>query len=765
MVLFLQKSNENNELGKLVLVNLPFVIFFEKRLNCSLLLHTNNRIMKRILFSIFTCLCLLTNLRADEGMWLPMLLEGMTITDMQARGFKLSAEDIYSVNQTSMKDGVCQFGGGCTAEVISTKGLLLTNHHCGFSYIQMHSTVQHDYLTNGFWAMNQSEELACPGLTAMFIISMQDVTNQALSEVKEGMSEVERTAAIQKRMTEIEKTNTKGSAVAMVRSFYYGNAFYMFMTETYTDVRMVGAPPMALGNFGADTDNWVWPRHTADFSIFRIYAGKDNKPAPYSNENVPYTPKKSFTINAHGIKVGDFTMVYGFPGRTTEYLSSYGVDLIANTSDPVKVNLRTIRLGIMGEEMRKSDFVRIQYAAKRNGAANAWKKWQGEMKGLRENDAVGRKQRLELDFTKRVAADQTLSGKYGTLLPDLARVHTEIAPWQVGIDYMNEGALSIELVKYVGNYRKLVELSKAEKKDQQEIDKAAAALLAGIDGTFKDYDVVTDRRIAIAVCAEMDKGMAEDKKPLLFSEVKTKHKGNWTKYFGKVYEKTMFVDKVKLKALLTNYVAADWVKITNDPAFTLADGLYSHFNLNIVPQYVLLTNKVNGLNRLYMQAQMDVFKEKRFYPDANSTLRVAFGQISPYAAPKDGFNYNWFTTLDGMIAKEDPAIPDYKVPAKMKELYEAKDYGKYADATDGKIHTCFIASNHTTGGNSGSPVFDANGNLIGTNFDRCWEGTMSDVNYDPNVCRNISLDIRYTLFIIDKYAGAGYLLDEMKVVW
>lgn len=721
--------------------------------------------MKRVLAILLTSITLFSKVRADEGMWLPMLLEGMTITDMQARGFKLSAEDIYSVNNTSMKDGVCQFGGGCTAEVISEKGLLLTNHHCGFSYIQMHSSLEHDYLTDGFWAMNQSEELACPGLTAMFILSMEDVTNQVLSEIKEGMTETERTASVQKRMAEIEKANTKGSAVAMVRSFYYGNAFYMFMTETYTDVRMVGAPPMALGNFGGDTDNWVWPRHTADFSIFRIYAGKDNKPAPYSKDNVPYTPKKSFTINAHGIKAGDFTMVYGFPGRTTEYLSSYGVDLIANTSDPVKVKLRTIRLGIMGEEMAKSSLVRIQYAAKRNGAANAWKKWQGEMKGLQENDAIGKKQRIELDFTKRIAADQTLNTRYGTVLPDLQRTHAEITPWQLAVDYMNEGALSIELVRYVNNYKKLVDLSKAEKKDQNEIDKTVKTLRDNLDAVFKDYDVNTDRRIAIAVCEEMEKGMSADKKPAVFAEVSTKYKGNWTKYFAKIYDKSMFVNKAKLNALLNGYVPADWEKIAADPAYALMDGLYSHFNLNLVPKFQSLNGEIARLNRIYMKGQMDVFKEKRFYPDANSTLRVAFGQIAPYAAPKDGFNYNWYTTLDGLIAKEDPNIPDYKVPARMKELYAKKDYGRYADQTDGKLHTCFIASNHTTGGNSGSPVFDANGNLIGTNFDRCWEGTMSDVNYDPNVCRNIVLDVRYTLFVIDKYAGAGYLLDEMKINW
>lgn len=725
--------------------------------------------LKKILVLFTVALLSFSRLSADEGMWLPNLLEGMTITDMQSRGFKLTAEDIYSINQTSMKDAVCQFGGGCTAELISQKGLLLTNHHCGFGYIQSHSTLDHDYLTNGFWAMNQSEELPCPGLTVMFIQSMSDITNEVLSVVTSNMTEAERTAAIQKRMSELEKTYTNGTSVAMIRSFYYGNVFYKFMTETFSDVRMVGAPPQSLGNFGGDTDNWVWPRHTADFSMFRIYAGPNNQPAAYSEKNVPYVPKKSFAINAHGVKAGDFTMVYGFPGRTTEYLSSYGVDLIANVSDPVKVQLRTIRLNIMAEEMAKSDAVRIQYASKRNGAANAWKKWQGEMLGLKNNDAIGKKQKQEAEFTKRISADNTLQQKYGTVLPDMKATHAELSPWQAAGDYMNEGPLSIELVRYVSNYRKLVELSKAEKKDQKEIDATLKALKDGVDGYFKDYDVKTDQRIAVAVCKEMDKGMAADKKPSVCAEVKTKNKGNWDKYFSALYAKSVFTKKEKVKALLDTYDAANWQSIANDPAFVLTDGLYKHFNENILPKFQQYNNEINRLNRIYMEAQMAVFKEKRFYPDANSTLRVTYGQVSPYPdyTAKDGYMYSWYTTLDGLIekGKQYPVVPDYKVPQKITALFTTKDYGRYADPSDGKIHTCFIASNHTTGGNSGSPVIDANGDLIGTNFDRCWEGTMSDINYDPNVCRNITLDVRYTLFVIDKYAGAGYLLNEMNIKW
>jgi hypothetical protein len=722
--------------------------------------------MKKILFA-FVLILSAFNLRADEGMWLPMLLEGMTITDMQARGCKLSAEDIYSINTTSMKDGICQFGGGCTAEMISDKGLLLTNHHCGFGYIQMHSSVEHDYLTNGFWAMNASEELPCPGLTAMFIVSMEDVTNLVLSDVKGNMTESERNASIQKRMGELEKERTKGDVVAMVRSFYYGNAFYLFMTETYNDVRMVGAPPMAMGNFGGDTDNWVWPRHTADFSMFRIYADKNNRPATYSKDNVPYKPKKAFTINASGVKIGDFTMVYGFPGRTTEYLSSWGVDLIANVSDPVKVKLRTLRLDIMREEMMKSDVVRIQYAAKRNGAANAWKKWQGEMEGLQQTNAVGKKQKREAEFSTRIAADATFTTNYGSVLGEMKQRHEEIKPWQLAVDYMNEGILSIELIRYVNGYRKLVEACKAEKRDQSEIDKQLKGMNDGVDGWFKDYNSTVDQRIAVAVSTEMQTSMEESKKPAVFAEVKNKQKGNWKKYYSKLFGTTAFSSREKVKTLLNGFTADKWQTIANDPAYILMDQLYSHFSKQLLPEFQKYNNEINRLNRIYMEAQMKVFPEFRFYPDANSTLRVTYGNILPYNNPAavDGNMYNWYTTLNGVAAKNNPSIPDYIAPKRLMDFWRAKDYGRYADKNDGELHTCFIATNHTTGGNSGSPVFNAYGELIGTNFDRVWEGTMSDVSYDVNRCRNITLDVRYTLWVIDKYAGAGYLLDEMKIKW
>lgn len=738
--------------------------------------------MKNKVFASLLCTLLFPSLflRADEGMWLPVLIDQLNINDMKANGFKLSAEDIFSVNKSSMKDAVVQFGGGCTAELISGKGLLLTNHHCGYGFIQYHSSTAHNYLDNGFWAMNQNEELPCPGLTATFIVSMEEVTTKVLNGVNDTMSEAARTKIIDANSKALEKENTKNGFGAIVRAFYYGNVYYMFLTQTFKDIRMVGAPPQTIGNFGGDSDNWVWPRQTGDFSLFRIYAGKNNNPAEYSKENVPYTPKHFFKINANGIGENDFTMVYGFPGRTTEYLSSWGVDLIQNVSDPEKVNLRTQRIEIMEEEMHKSEKVKIQYAAKRNGTANAWKKWQGEEKGLKENNAIAKKQAHEAEFQKVVDADPVLKAKYGTLLPQMETAYKNIIPWQRSVEMMGEGCFSVEIIGFARSFQQLVALSMEDSIRPKEFYPALLNIQNSIPGYFKNYNATVDKKTAVAMFSAVDREMNQPfmsleifdskhnaikttfgSKPEVFTLVKTKYKGDFAKYFDMIFAKSILDDSAKIAALMAHYKPADYKKLVKDPAFALAQQLTTYNYSTSYPQYVKANNEINRLNRLYMAAQMEVFRNKKFYPDANSTLRVAYGKIDGYSG-RDGINYNWYCTLDGVMQKEDSTTFDYQVPAKLHQLWAAKDYGAYADKKDGKIHTTFIASNHTTGGNSGSPVLDANGNLIGTNFDRCWEGTMSDVNYDPSVCRNIVLDVRYTLFIIDKYAGAGYLLGEME---
>ncbi len=738
--------------------------------------------MKRILFSL-ACSLSLFNLRADEGMWIPTLLEQMNITDMKARGFKLTAEDIYSVNHSSMKDAVGQFGGGCTSEMISGEGLVLTNHHCGYGQIQSHSSTAHDYLKDGFYAKSRSEELACPGLTVMFIVSMEDVTSRVLFGVANDVPEAARQKAIQKNMEAIEKESTKEGYGAFVRAFYSGNAYYLFITETFEDVRMVFAPPTSIGNFGGDYDNWVWPRHTGDFSMFRIYANKDNKPAKYASTNVPFKPRHFFPISMRGVKPDDFTLVYGFPGRTNEYLSSFGVSLVQNVSDPLKVHLRDKRLKVMEAEMDKDRSVYIKYAAKHNSVSNYWKKWSGEMYGLQRSKAIEKKMNYETIFSERVSKNADWNRRFGQILPSLEYAYKELVPWQRQYDLMTDGLLSIELLRYINGFTKLFELERAEKRDQKEIDKLVATLKKGLVPFYKDFDLTTDKKMATAMFEEgakepeifrtyeveisVDGKMRRDKisngtRPDLYKTVAGKYKGNYAAYVNAIYGKTMFNDSAKVRAFLNSYSAASLKKLSKDQGVKLTQDVWGKYYNVINPEWTDKNNEVSRLNRDYMTAQMTVMTDRKFYPDANSTLRVAFGKVDPYSA-RDGMNYNWFTTLDGVMEKENPNIDDYTVHPRLKELWQKKDYGPYADK-DGKLHTCFIASNHTTGGNSGSPVLDANGNLIGTNFDRCWEGTMSDINYDSQICRNIVVDVRYTLFVIDKFGGCGYLLNEMKLV-
>lgn len=718
--------------------------------------------MKRIVFALLMFLAAPVLVWADEGMWLPMLLEKLNEKDMQKSGLKLRAEDIYSVNKSSLKDAIVHFGGGCTGEIISNEGLLLTNHHCGFSQIQSHSSVQNDYITNGFWAMKREEELPCPGLTVTFIIRMEDVTEKALEGVKEGMSEKERDSVIQANIKRTEEEAVKGTHYsAKTAPFYHGNEYYMFITEVFKDVRMVGAPPSAIGNFGGDTDNWMWPRHTGDFSIFRVYAGKDNKPAEYSKDNVPFKPRHFLPISLKGVKENDFAMVFGFPGRTTEYLPSQAVDLIMNVSDPAKVGLREVRLAAWKSDMEKSDSVRIKYASKYAGVANYYKKWQGEMLGLKQYNAVQRKQEFEKMFSERVAGNKEFTQKYATLLNDFERVYKEMKPYQLSYDYFVEAGLAPEIVRYANGFKKLVDLARKEGIKKEEVDKLAADYRKWADRHFKDYYAPADEKVTGGLLQKYYDDIDATMHPPVFGKIVSRH-GDFRKYSADLFTKSVFASKEKILSVLENFDKGKADQLASDPAYQLADGLYSHYRENILPGFTKYNSEAAGLNRKYMQAQREVVPEKKYYPDANSTLRVSYGKVQGYL-PREAVHYNYYTSLEGIMEKADIPNPDYKVPEKLVELYNKKDFGQYADAT-GMVPTCFIATCHTTGGNSGSPVIDGNGYLIGTNFDRNWEGTMADIMYDPSRVRNIICDIRYTLFVIDKYAGAGHLIKEMKIV-
>ncbi|MEP7169094.1 MAG: S46 family peptidase [Bacteroidota bacterium] len=717
--------------------------------------------MKYKLFFLFAYFILLIpQCRADEGMWLPVFLKQLNEDAMIKKGLKIPVDQIYSVNNSSMKDAVVLFGGGCTAEIISDKGLLLTNHHCGYSSIQAQSSVDHDYLTDGYWAMTQDRELPCPNLTVTFIIRIEDVSDSINKNLNVSMSEIERDSKIHDLCSNLEAKAIEGTHYdAKIKPFFNGNQFFLFLTETFKDIRLVGAPPSSIGNFGADTDNWMWPRHTGDFSMFRIYADKENKPAPYSKENIPFKPRWHFTISLKGIDKGDFTMVYGFPGRTQEYLPSYAIDIIEKTADPTKIKIRDARLKIMEDGMKVSDTVRIQYASKQRSLGNAFKKWQGEIKGLKRLDTIRKKKEFEKSFMDWV--NNNNKTQYKNLLSEFEKTYSEFSNYNLANDYFTEGAMGIELISYTQNFQKLVELSQKEKPDEAEIKKEAEKLKTNSAGFFKNYDSRIDKNVFAKLLKMFHDDLDKSFYPDIFKMINEKYKNDFRKYADDMFSKTFMISKNKVDELLTNFSAKSAKKILKDPAYILMKSITDNQKQKVAGEFAELNETLNKLNRHYMAAQMEMQSEKKFYPDANLTMRITYGQVMDYV-PRDAVHYNFYTTLEGVMEKEDASDVEFIVPKKLKELYEKKDYGQYGK--NGSMPLAFIASNHTTGGNSGSPVINANGELIGTNFDRVWEGTMSDYQYDSDECRNIALDIRYTLFVVDKFAGCKRLVDEMTIV-
>lgn len=699
--------------------------------------------------------------RADEGMWLPILLEQLNIEDMQARGFKLTAEDIYSVNHSSMKDAVVLFGGGCTGEMISGEGLLLTNHHCGFSSINDLSTLDNNYLRDGFWAKNKGEEIPAPGLKVTFIISMHDVTDSILSYVTADMDENMRNATIKQRISALEAAYKKGTHYeAFVRAFYYGNAYYLFVTETFTDIRLVGAPPASVGNFGGETDNWVWPRHTGDFSIFRVYAGKDNKPAPYNTDNVPFKPRYHFPISLKGVKEGDFTMVYGFPGRTQEYLTSYAVDLTINSTNPNRIECRDNRLAIMNSYMLGNDTVTLQYASKAKGLANAYKKWKGEKTGLELNDAIAKKQAYEKQFQSWA---NTHAGKdYRDLLSQLESLYGKYKAYAELIDYTSEAFFAVEAIDFASDFESLISKALADTMSSDALTQLAAQYKANAVGFYGGYDRRIDKEMFATMLALYSARVQKELQSDYFKTTAAKYNYDFTAWADAIFAKSAFTQPEKLYAALNNFSAKKAKKLAADPMYKLYSEVATLYATQIKQYVQPIQAELNILMRDYMRAQMLMEPDALFYPDANSTLRVTYGNVQGYTA-KDAVQYYYMTTDAGLEQKYRAGDEEFDLPKKLIELVEKNDFGPYADAS-GSLPVAFIASNHTTGGNSGSPVINAQGELIGTNYDRVWEGTMSDIMYDVNRCRNISLDIRYTLFIIDKYAGATNLIKELTIV-
>lgn len=686
------------------------------------------------------------------GMWIPSMLKGMNESEMTALGMKMTAQDIYDANNSSLKDAIVHFDGGCTSELISSKGLMLTNHHCGYGEIQSHSTVEHDYLQDGFWAKDLNSELANPGMVATLIVSIHDVTNTVLEGVSQISSENEKQKKIADNISRLQTSFPKESwQENKIKTFYEGNQYILFVTETFKDIRLVGAPPSSIGKFGSDTDNWVWPRHTGDFSLFRIYANKDNKPAEYSKENVPYTPKHFLPISLDGVAENDFTMVFGFPGRTQEYLPSFAVEQIVNTLNPAKIELRDAALKVQDGFMRKDQAIKIQYASKFASVANYWKKWIGESQGLKKSNAIQIKQNFEKEFQKRVIKNNKID-EYGSLLADFEKNYKAINDYSLARDYFIETVLRNTELLSVGFRLYQLEQAYTTKGEQAFTDRKDNTI-KGLEGFYKDFNAKVDEKVFEKLIA-----LYGQKSPLVPAEFKTM---NYSKTTTDIYSKSKLTSYEGVKTLFKGDSKTILKNLNKDLGYQLVKKLADNFYSNIAPKYDELNLETGALQRNYMKAQLELFPEGRFFPDANSTLRITYGQVKGYS-PNDAVYYEPVTHLEGVMEKYVPGDYEFDVPAKLIELIKNKDYGQYAE--NGKMPVCFIATNHTTGGNSGSPAIDANGNLIGLNFDRVWEGTMSDIHYDPSICRNIMVDVRYVLFIIDKYADAKHLIDEMELV-
>jgi len=704
-------------------------------------------------------LLIFSTLSAHEGMWVPSTLAKLVIDDMHDAGLKLSAEEIYSINQSSLKDAIVLFGGGCTAEVISDEGLILTNHHCGYSQIQYHSSLENDYLKNGFWAMDRSEELTNPGLTATFVERIEDVTD-AMMEAAGALEGLERNEALAAKAMQLEQAATSGGIYgAEVKPFFYGNAYYMIVTETFTDVRLVGAPPSSIGKFGGDTDNWEWPRHTGDFSLFRIYASPYNKPADYSEENIPYKPKASLEIDMSGVQSGEFTMVFGFPGTTYQYLTSEAVDYVTNVQNPIRIGMREASLGVIDSAMELSDENRIKYAAKQSRISNSYKKWIGQNMGLERFRALDKKKAQEAEFLKRLADSD--EAQYIGLLDGVTALYDEYEKYQLSRDYLIEFFYyGPELTRFSTKFKNIVD-SYDSLETTGLMEEELNILTKAMDSFYKNYDPEVDQEIFKAQSSIFITGCPEELMSSTLDEMADKSGNDWSALTDEIYEVSILDNREELAKLLEKSGKKISKTLAQDPFYLMAQELLNNYNDRVRGSYNTFKFLEGEYMKDYVRLTMELFPEKDYWPDANSTLRLTYGKMEG-SEPMDGMAYKPYTTLEGLYYKYIPGDKEFDVPEKLLELYNKKDYGQYA--TDGELRVCILGSNHTTGGNSGSPALNAKGQLVGLNFDRTWESTMSDIMFNPEICRNIMVDAKYVLFIIDKFAGAGHLVKEMKLV-
>jgi len=709
--------------------------------------------MKKRLFLFVLCLSISLPTFAVEGMWIPSLIE-MFHSDMKTYGLKLSAEEIYSTNKSSLKDAIVQFNGGCTAEIVSDQGLLLTNHHCGFSAIQQHSSLENDYLKDGFWAKDKSEELICSWMRVTFVKEIRDVTKEVMDGITDNTSAEQRSKIMMNNLAQLKrKAETSPSIEASIKPFNMGNQYFMLITEDFNDIRLVGAPPSAIGKYGGDTDNWVWPRHTGDFAVFRIYANKDNQSAKHSKDNVPYQPKKFLPISLKPKQAGDFTMVYGFPGHTDQHYPSQKLQFYMETERPARIEMRQTSLDIIKPAMNASDEIRIQYASKQARIANAWKKWIGQIGGLQELHALDKKRAWEKKYINK-AKEKSEWQKYAKVIDQLNSLQAENQKYEFArsmfIEYFFVGP---EFLRFVYNFNELAN-NYEELEKEGKLEALTEKLQKEADGFFKNYNHEIDYKIYQALTPLFVEKTEDDLLPEMLRK-------DWEKLGKDIFKKSILLNPEKLKDLLGKFGKSSAKKLQKDPALKLAAALYSNYNQKIREGYNKFASQEAQLMKTYVAGILEMFPDKKVWADANSTMRIAYGKIEG-SAPHDGMKYIHYTTIDGIMQKYNPDHPDFQLPKRFLELYKEGDFGDYTQ--EDELWVCFTASNHTTGGNSGSPVIDANGNLIGINFDRSWESTMSDFMFDESRCRNIVVDIRYVLWVIDKYGEAAHLIEEMKLV-
>lgn len=720
--------------------------------------------MKKILLVIFLSVSLLFKAVADEGMWLPLLLGQQVYNDMVKRGLKLTKEQLYSINKASVKDAIIIFGGGCTGEIVSAEGLIFTNHHCGYDAIASASTVDHNYLQNGFYAKNKGEEIPS-GLSVQFLLKIEDVTAMVMDSLK-GLTGAERA---QRQARVLNNLNAKFSDAAQsiearISPLFKGNQFLVFVYQRYKDIRLVGAPPESVGKFGGDTDNWEWPRHTGDFSVFRVYMSKDGKPAAYSEENIPLKPKWFLPVSIKGYKDGDYAMIYGYPGSTNRYETSYGVKQKIDIDNPTLVNLRDMRLKYMFEEMKKDPAIKLQLASSFASIANYWKFYDGESKQLVKYDVFGQKKKAEDAFITWAKG----KAEYATIFDEWAKAYEAWKPYSKHRVYINEGIMGSPLMAFAGSLQQIENALVQQGKTDADVKKAVAAAVTAREDFLKNENKISDQKILADVTRMYYQNIDKQQHPIDFYRTQVEAWGKldndstYKNYAAHVFEKTMIFDDAKWKAFVAK---PDAITLQDDPAYAHASAFLINYQSKYLAKFQQFTTKNNELGRLYLKGimEMDPAKAKLMYPDATFTMRVSFGNVKSYK-PKDGIIYDYVTTMSGVLQKYVPGDYEFDLPVKQIELAKNKDFGQYIDKSRNDLVVCFITTNDITGGNSGSPVLDANGNLIGLAFDGNYEALSHKIAFDKDLNRTICVDVRYVLWCIDKLGGASHLIKELKLV-